>query len=104
VVLASEHEETPKASSKAIASGRPLINMAGGDAALYVEHGANGWLVASPQPASIRRSLEALACTPDEPAAIGRKGRLRLEEMVSTSRPMVQRHEGLYKRVMDGAR
>ncbi len=100
VVLCSQHEGTPNAVLEAMASGRPVVATAVGDASRYVEDGVTGWLAASPDPASIRRALSAaLECTTEELAAMGEKGRLRIEELSLDVATMVRRHQDLYERL-----
>ena len=101
VVLCSQHEGTPNAVLEAMASGRPVVATAVGDTPRYVEDGVTGWLAPTPDPAAIRRAIaSALQCTDEELAAMGEKGRLRLEELDMGIETMVRRHEELYERVL----
>ncbi|MDP9341260.1 MAG: glycosyltransferase [Actinomycetota bacterium] len=104
VVLSSQHEGTPNVVLEAMASGRPVVATAVGDAPRYVEDGVTGWLAPSPDPASICRALSAaIRCTAEELTAMGEKGRLRMEELGMDVETLVRRHEELYERLLVGA-
>jgi sugar transferase (PEP-CTERM/EpsH1 system associated) len=88
---------------EAMASGLPVVASAVGGNPDLVEAGRTGLLVPADDDAALAAALLHLAGDPPAAAAMGRAGRLRVEQEFSLQ-VMVAAYQGLYQRMLDQSR
>lgn len=97
-VLSSVSEGLPVTVLEAMAMGLPVVATAVGGTPEAVDHGVNGLLIPSGDPARLAEAIQQVLDGPDIAARMGRAGRQRVESEFS-ARGMVDRYEALYREV-----
>ncbi len=101
VVLNSEWEGLPNAIVEAMAASRPVVATRVGGIPEIVVDGDTGLLVPPADPTAVAGALLTLLREPEMAAAMGRRGRARVEEHFSLER-MVADTEAIYERLLAG--
>jgi len=103
LLLASFREGFPNAVSEGMACGLPIVVSDVSDLPQVVAEASNGYLLDPTDPSSIADAMERMMQTPvEERAAMGRRSREVALRWFSMDR-FVDRHEALYREVIDRA-
>ncbi|EGJ09780.1 glycosyltransferase [Rubrivivax benzoatilyticus] len=97
-VLPSRREALSLAIVEAMAAGLPVVAAAVGGVPEIVHDGDNGRLVQAEDPSALADALAALAATPTDAAAMGRRGRSRYEDAMTLEK-MAERTIAVYRAV-----
>jgi glycosyltransferase involved in cell wall biosynthesis len=100
--LPSLSEGISNAVLEAMASGLPVLATEVGGNPELVLHGRTGYLLPTGDSQAFAQSLVHLACAPEHAAALGRAGRVRMEEAFSLE-AMVCAYQGIYERQLQRA-
>jgi glycosyltransferase involved in cell wall biosynthesis len=102
-VLPSLFEGTPNVALESMASGVPVVATDVSDNAYVIRDGETGYLVGPGDPERLADRLLALALDPELRAAMGAKGRRRVEQEFSCSR-LAEKTEAVYRDVLAACR
>lgn len=102
-VLPSATEGLSNSLLEGMAAGLPAIATAVGGAPDVIQHGKSGWLIDPQDPHDLKAALLALLSKPALRAALGRKGRERVEAQYSLE-TVAARHVALYQSLADQAK
>jgi len=87
---------------EAMAAARPILLVAGGEAAARVEEAGCGLIVPPGDPPALRRAWQRLAADPELRARLGRAGRRRAETVYSR-RAIARRLDRVLRRALGGS-